>query len=222
MKTLKQKNIKTKKHKNKKTSYFYVFLFSCFHERKGQSLIEVIIAMAIFALVSASLTAMVVGGYSAMKQGGQSTEAEALAEQGIEAVRAIRDGAWNKNRYATSAVEVVGAEWAYSGEGTTETIDIYTREISFNDVCRNSSGDMIDCPGSYVDAQTKKVKVKVSWINSAGGLNSIEKIAYISNWDSGDWIEDLTTDFNDGPTFFNTATSTTMGDGDGAVVLSEQ
>jgi type II secretory pathway pseudopilin PulG len=207
--------------------YFYIFNFLYFYNKRGQSLIEVIVAISIFALVSATLVSMVVGGYSASRQGGQSTEAEALAEQGIEAVRAIRDGAWNKNIYATSAVEVLGAEWAYTGEGSTEIIGDYTRTISFNDVCRNSSQDIVDCPGDFVDAQTKQVVAKVSWMNLAGGTNSVEKIAYITDWDSGDWIQDTTSDFTgtgyaDDPIFWQTASSTTMGDGNGAVVLSEQ
>ena len=71
---------------------------------KGQSLLEVIVAMAIFALISAAMITLSLGGFTALEQGGEHTEAKALAQEGIEAVRAIRDSAWNELIYTTSSV----------------------------------------------------------------------------------------------------------------------
>jgi len=202
-------------------------MFPCFKNIKGQSLLEVIVAVAVFALVGATMVSMVVGGFTAMTQGGDQTEAEALAQEGIEAVKSIRDRAWNEAKYNQSGVSTLTGEWTYLGEGTTETIGQYTRTIAFSDVCRDALDDITTCPGTYTDVNIKKVTVTVSWETSVGATNSVQKIAYVSNWDSQEWTEDTLSEFTDrnfvdDPIFTNTATSTTLGDGDGAVVLDEQ
>ncbi|MDD4333099.1 MAG: hypothetical protein PHT51_03225 [Patescibacteria group bacterium] len=221
MKILKRKKIKD-------LNYFYaclpgrqVFKFLNFYNKNGQSLLEIILAVAIFGLVAATITTMVLGGDASLSQGGKQTEALAYAQEGIEAVRSIRDRAWNENKYATSSVATSSGEWIYNGEGTTQTIGEFARTIAFSDVCRDISDNITVCPGEYIDPHTKKVTVRVSWVTSAGATNNVEKIAYLSNWHKKVWPEDILADFSDG-TFTNTIATTTYGTGNGAVVLQEQ
>jgi len=155
----------------------------------GQSLLEVIVALAIFALISAAMVTMTTGSFISLEQGGEQTEAEALAQEGIEAVRAIRDGAWNELIYTTSSVSISGNKWIFDGETTTETIGKYTRIISFEDVCRDANDDITDCPGSYTDLHSKKVTVTVSWDIREGIVNQVQKITYLTNWDSREWVQ---------------------------------
>ncbi len=184
----------------------------------GQSLVEVIIALAIFSLVASSLVAMIIGSLDVVGKGGNHAKAEALAQEGMEAVRSIKDRAWNKGRHNQSAVEVSASSWDFSGEGTTEQIGDFTRVIEFDDVCRNSSGDIAPCPSAFNDVHTKKVTVTVSWQTSMGLTNEVEKITYITNWDTKEWIEDFVSDFGDG--IFNN-TTTTSEFGDGSITLDE-
>ncbi len=200
-------------------------MFNIYINEKGQSIIELLIALSIFALIGAAMTTMVVGGFQALNQGGDQTEAEALAQEGIEAVKAIRERAWNENIYTQSDVATSSGEWYFLGEGTTETFGPYTRTITFEDVCRDSSNNITSCPGSYTDVDTKKINVSVSWTVRPGITNSVQKTAYISNWVSDDFIEDTLTEFTDinfvdSPVFSNTATSTDEGDLDGAIILA--
>jgi type II secretory pathway pseudopilin PulG len=180
---------------------------------EGQSLIEVLLALAIFALVAASLISLVVGGFVALEQGGEQTQAEALAQEGVEAVRSIRDRAWNENVFDTSSVVINVSQWEFLGEGTTETIDQFTRVIDFFDVCRDASNEIVTCPGLYNDVHSKQAVVTVTWEIRPGVSNTVRKEAYITNWDTFDWLEDTLGDFNDG-TLINTVTSTVYGDGD--------
>jgi len=110
----------------------------------GQSILEVIVAMAIFGLISAAMISMVTGSFVGLTQGGEQTQAEALAQEGVEAVKAIYSEAWNNLIYTTSAVSESAGKWVFNGEGTTETIGQYTRTISFEDVCRDSSDSIVD------------------------------------------------------------------------------
>ena len=160
-----------------------------FLEKKGQSMLEIILALAIFSLIAATITSLAVGNIGALSQGGEHTEAQALAQEGIEAVRSIRDNAWNTNIYTTSSVSRNNNQWVFDGEGTTETIGKYTRTIYFSDVCRNGSDEIVDCPGSYTDVQSKLATVEVSWSPRSGVTNTVELFTYLTNWDSNKWIQ---------------------------------
>lgn len=189
--------------------------------KNGQSLIEVIVAMAIFALMATAMIGLSLGSFNSLQRGGDNTEARALAMEGIEAVRSIRDGAWNELILNQSAVEVSGGQWIFTGEGTTETLGKYARTITLENVCRNVTDDITTCPGSYTDVHSKKVTVVISWVTTNNANVSIQEVSYLTNWDSTEWLEDLEADFNDG-TFSNTATSTSLGDLDGAIILQLQ
>lgn len=156
---------------------------------RGQSLLEVIVAMAIFALISTAMITLAMGGFTGLEQGGEHTQAQALAQQGYEAVRSIRDGAWNEMSFTTSTVSVSSTQWIFDGENTTSTIGQYTRTISFDDVCRDSNDDIVDCPGTYTDVATQKITVAVVWEVRPGVDNRVEHVAYLTNWDSYDWTQ---------------------------------
>ncbi|MFH1790266.1 MAG: LamG-like jellyroll fold domain-containing protein [bacterium] len=154
----------------------------------GQSLLEVIVAMAIFGLITAAMVSMVLGSFYSLNQGAQQTEAEYILQEGFEAVRAIRDRAWNISEYSQSGVTSTDG-WQYLGEGTTEQIGKYRRIITFFDVCRDLSGNIADCPANYIDPHTKRVRILVRWQSQVGSTSTISAVSYISNWDSIDWTQ---------------------------------
>lgn len=187
----------------------------------GQSLLEVIIAMAVFSLIVAGIASLVLGGFAGLEQGGEQTQAAALAQEALEAVKSIQGRAWNELRYSQSAVALSAGKWVFSGEGTDEQIGQFSRVISFSNVCRNASQDIVECPGVYQDVHSKKIIAVVDWTIRPGIDNFVQAAAYLTNWDSRDWLEDTLVDFNDG-NLNGTATSSSLGDGNGAVVLSQQ
>lgn len=152
-------------------------------------MLEVIVAMAVFSLIATSLASLALGGFSALEQGGEETVAVALAQEGMEAVRSIRDGAWNENTYTQSGVAISGGQWVFSGEGTTDTVGQYVRTLSFADVCRDGSDAVVACPGSYVDTHARQATVTVDWSPRAGITNTVQRIAYLTNWDSREWVQ---------------------------------
>lgn len=187
----------------------------------GQSLVEVVVALAIFALLAAAIVTLAAGSFIGLNKGGEQTQAEAFAEEGIEAVRAIHDRAWNELIYSPAKISAAGNQWGLISTPSELIDNKYTRTITFSDVCRNSSNDIADCPGTYTDVHSKRVTVKVEWTAGPSVTNMVQRIAYLTNWDSREWIEDVVNDFSDG-TVFNTEVSPTLGDGDGAVVLLAQ
>ena len=163
--------------------------FEKINKNDGQSLIEIIIATAVFVLIGSSITTLILGSFNALTQGGEHTQAMALAQEGIESVRSIQNRAWNELSYSTSSVSILGNQWIFDGEGTTETIGQYDRTISFNDVCRNSLDNIVDCPGSYTDLYTKKITSSIDWLVRENVHNSISQIGYLTDWDSQEWTQ---------------------------------
>jgi Tfp pilus assembly protein PilV len=158
-------------------------------QQSGQSILEVIVAMAVFALIAGAMTTLVLGSFTGLAQGGEQTQAEAIAAEGIEAVRAIRDTAWNTNTYAQSGVSVSGSEWVFDGESTADTIGQFTRTLAFTDVCRDGSDNIATCPATYTDVHTLQASSTATWDTRSGVSNTVQKVAYITNWDSKDWLQ---------------------------------
>ena len=156
---------------------------------KGQSILEVMLAVAIFALIGATLSSMILGSFNSLTRSANMIKAQALSDEAVEAVKLIKRGAWNKMVYDRSAVATNSNEWLFSGEGSTQIIDGYTRIIDFEDVCRNSSDDIVACPGAYTDVHTKKAVVTIEWEVRPGVNNSIVREVYLSNWDSVNWVQ---------------------------------
>jgi type II secretory pathway pseudopilin PulG len=156
---------------------------------RGQSLLEVIIAMTVFSLISLSIISLTLGSFEGLQKGGEETLAHGLAEEAIEAVRSVRDGAWNDLINNPAVAAISGGQWVLNG-GVSELINgKFTRTILFNDVCRDGSGGIVACPGAYTDVQSKKVDVNVDWSPRPGITNTVQKTAYLTNWDSSDWTQ---------------------------------
>lgn len=155
----------------------------------GQGLIEIIIAVAIFALLAASMISLALGGNMAILQGGEQLRAQSLANEALEAVRSVGARAWNELKYNQSAVATSSNQWILSGEGTDESLGNYQRQIVFSDVCRDALHNISNCPATYIDKSTKKVSVTISWQVRPGVNGSIVREAYVTNWDSQDWTQ---------------------------------
>lgn len=157
--------------------------------KKGQSLLEVVLAIAIFGLLCSSLVTMSLGGFTSLQQGGEYVEAEAYAQQGIEAVRAIQGSAWNKLTVTSTAVTSTGNAWSFVGENTSSTLGKYSRTIIFANVCRDVSNNLVTCPGSYTDLNTKQATVTVTWLSTRNAINTVQKFTFLTNWNSRDWTQ---------------------------------
>ena len=199
--------------------------------KKGQGLLEVILAMAIFAAIAGTLITMSVGGFRGLEQGGEQTEAEGFAEEGMEAIRSIHDRAWNEITGVTAQVGISSGKWVITGTGDQTGLGTngkFTRAISFADVCRdNTSQNIVACgaPSSYTDLHSKKVTATITWTTRGGQTNTVQKIAYLTNWDSREWVEDTTAQFTDvGTTFTSTQEDAAApgGEANGAVTLQKQ
>ncbi|MBI4273036.1 hypothetical protein HY621_04260 [Candidatus Uhrbacteria bacterium] len=140
--------------------------------KRGQSFIEVVLALAVFAGMIATVTSMITGGFSLLQQSDEHIQADALARTGIEAARAQHQDAWNAISYTASSTELIGN---------------FMRTSEYRAVCRDASGVLVTCPGLYTDVQSKELVVTVSWEIRPGVQNTVVRRSYLTNWNSRDW-----------------------------------
>ena len=81
----------------------------------GQTLIELLIAIALFIAVVSALTYLILDSYVAGRVAKQATKANFLAEEGIEAVISIRDNDWSGLAAGDHGLAISGNNWVLQG-----------------------------------------------------------------------------------------------------------
>ncbi|MDO8584748.1 MAG: hypothetical protein Q7R85_01350 [bacterium] len=169
----KQKNTGTKGSRNV-ASLLHCFIAS----HNGQSLVEVLVAIGIFLVITGSVVTMISGGQDLLSDTTQATQSAEYAAEGLEAVRAIRDADWGALTDGTHGITLSGNDWQFSG--SSDARDIYTRSVSV----------------ATVDANTKIATTTVTWMTDPLRPQRIEIAQTLTAWQtasptlctlSGDW-----------------------------------
>jgi Tfp pilus assembly protein PilV len=156
---------------------------SSLNKNLGISLVEVVIA----ATIIGTSIIFIVGVYGGMaKLSYRNTpriQADMLAEEGIEAVRTMRDAGWTSNISTLSTTTTYRLAWTGSKWQATTSVALidntFDRTFKVTDVGRDSNFNVVSSGGTY-DAGSKKVTVYVSWQDSgATSTKSLED--YIFN-----------------------------------------
>lgn len=131
----------------------------------GFSLVEVLLSGTILALIlTAFVSAMIYGQESTMLAGNRN-RAVFLAEEGLEAVRNIRDNAYANLVDGTYGLAVAGNIWTFSGSNDL-TENFYTRQIAI----------------STIDANRKQITSTVTWQQNPQRTGSVSVTSYLTNW----------------------------------------
>lgn len=151
--------------------------------KRGIGLVEVVVGIAIFV---AGVVA-IIGGFRFFLVTGlanlNTVKAEFLLEEGFEAVRVMRDNAYDPNitdlvGAGTYYLTFTGNTWATTTSPTL--VDgTFARTISLEEVRRDSNDDIVSSGGS-VDSNTAEVTVTVAW-NNRGATTTKSVTGYITN-----------------------------------------
>jgi len=127
----------------------------------GQLLIELLLAMAIFALMVPAVIAGLVTSNQSDTLNQRRIEATAIANEMNEALRVIREGAWaNVATAGTYHVESAAPTWSLVANA--QTLDGFTRTVVISDVQRDANGLIVDSGGTN-DPSTRRIVTTVSW-----------------------------------------------------------
>ncbi|MBU6500672.1 MAG: prepilin-type N-terminal cleavage/methylation domain-containing protein [Patescibacteria group bacterium] len=145
------------------------------HRGKGQSLVEILIAVSIGALMIIAAAGVIAPALRINTQTIHAQTGTAFAKELMENVRVWSEGDWHRiASLATSSVNhyylvTTGSPFASSTGDQTVIVSTttYTRYFYVDDVYRDS-GDNIATNGTlYYDPSTKKITVAYSWPQSA-------------------------------------------------------
>jgi prepilin-type N-terminal cleavage/methylation domain-containing protein len=153
-----------------------------FFNSRGFSLVEVIVAVSIAAISILSVWKVYNFFIKISISNPSLFQASFLAEEGIEAVKFMRDSGWSSNITSLSSdvpytLVFNGSKWAT----TTSVVYIdnkFDRRVSVSDVYRDAFGNIGET-GSF-DPDTKKVLVTVSWKKDISTTTK-EITTYVSN-----------------------------------------
>jgi type II secretory pathway pseudopilin PulG len=132
--------------------------------QKGFSVLEIIFSAALAAIfVSVFVGALITSRNTAHRSGDQ-TRAVLVAEEGLEAVRSVRDRDFAGLTDGTYGVALANNRWDLTN--TPDTTDIFTRSIEI----------------SSVDEGTKKIDATVTWRYGDFQTGSTTLATYLTRW----------------------------------------
>lgn len=161
--------------------------------KKGISIIEILVVIAIIGTALVGILSLVVLSLKSSVLIKETTQANVLAQETIEAVRNFRDEIdWNNDDVGDEydGLGVVSTGVAHHPEKSTdippkwmllegeETIDGFTRKVVFENVSRDANDD-IEMTHNPVNADpdTKKAVFTVSWKGK-----KVEIVTFFTNW----------------------------------------
>lgn len=131
---------------------------------KGQSLIELLIAMGVFVIAISAITFLILDAYVADRAGRERTQATLLAEQGLEAARAVRDSAWANLSVGDHGTAILGGDWIF--QGTSDIVSKFTRVVSVRDI----------------DPDRKEVVSEITWSLTEARPQIVSLVTHFTNW----------------------------------------
>jgi Tfp pilus assembly protein PilV len=133
---------------------------------RGFLTVEILVAVSIITLSVLAVMGVAQKSVALARQSLHATEATYLLEEGAEAVRVVRDGAWSNISAMTLGTNYyptfTGGTWTLST--TASNVGIFTRSITLAAVNRDDTTQDIVNSGGTLDSSTKLVTVSVSWV----------------------------------------------------------
>lgn len=132
-------------------------------------MVEVIIASAIMG----SVIIGIINAYRSLVdislQNTEKIQSTFLIEEGVEAVRVMRDTSWS-NIASSTVGTTYYLKWRngnWTATTTPQIVDIFTRTIVYSNAYRDGSFNLVESGGT-ADTNSRKATVSVAWPGQAG------------------------------------------------------
>src|SRR3989344_2675718 len=140
------------------------FCINKFRSRTGQSLVELLVAMGVFVLVSTAAFFLFFGGQAASIDGANEQIALDYISEGLEAVRYIRNRTWNELAAGDHGLFLINNQWEFGGANDTK--GIFTRRVNIADIATN----------------TKRILSEVTWATDPQRPQTVSMSEQLTNW----------------------------------------
>lgn len=132
--------------------------------KPGFSVVEVLLAASLFALLVTALVGAFLYGQESSALAGARARASQLVAEGLEASRSIRDEAFASLTDGSHGVAISGSTWVYSG--TQDVVGQFTRSVTV----------------TTIDASTKELTSTVTWQQNAQRTGTVSATTRLANW----------------------------------------
>ncbi len=134
--------------------------------QRGQSALEVIIALAILVIVSTVSFVLLGTTLAENQEVADRAQAERLIREGFEAIRQIRNRDWDALAPGTYGLAQSGGDWTFSG-GSDVTGGQFTRTVTVSD------------PG---DEDQREIEIEIAWQATPTRPTSVAATTRLTNW----------------------------------------
>jgi prepilin-type N-terminal cleavage/methylation domain-containing protein len=154
------------------------------NKKSGFSLVEVMVACLIISLTTIALMSATANGIKLSDTALRQVQASSLMEEGVEAVKSIRDTSWatistlSLDTTYYLSFDINTNTWSLGTDPTAVIDEMFTRTVIISAVSRDENDDIAS--SGTVDEGTKKVDVSVSWLY-AGETNSKNISFYLAD-----------------------------------------
>lgn len=149
--------------------------------KRGFGVVEIIIGSTIVSVALIALMSAFQSSLVASRDAGKKITATFLAEEGMEALRLMRDRSWaNISGLSTTTayyLSFTGGTWATTTV-SSQIFGTYYRTVRVTDVYRDGSDD-IATSGTW-DPYTKKITTDVSWTRR-GATTTVSLSSYVAD-----------------------------------------
>lgn len=155
-------------------------------QNTGFGLLEIVISVAIIGSTVFALSFVFLIANKLELKASNQIRANFLAEEGLEALRFLRDNSWsghlaNLNTATTYyfSFNAAGSSWSITASSLGLIDGVFIRSFTVAAVNRDGADDIVDSGGSP-DANTKKFNVSVAW-SERGTYSTTTVSTYLSD-----------------------------------------
>ncbi|MFH1462509.1 MAG: prepilin-type N-terminal cleavage/methylation domain-containing protein [bacterium] len=137
--------------------------------QRGQSLVELLVAMGVFVLAVSVISFLIMESYLSERSAKERTIALLLAQEGMEAARSIRDSGFDNLIVGSHGLAVLGSQWIFFGSSDGQ--DKFSRRIIVS-----------EATGEIDQTDIKKIESQVVWQIAPGREAAVNLVDYLTDW----------------------------------------
>jgi len=139
----------------------------------GFGLIETIVALGIFSIMVVTGVTTVLHSLAVNRLTAEENDALLYAQEGLEAVRAIRDQSWSSLTVGTYGLSSEGGSWAFAG--TSDSKDNMTRTVVLTSPGVSTFSATVNINWNFTPTRNNQISLQdtfTNWRQPLGGINS--------------------------------------------------
>lgn len=161
-----------------------------YKKTEGFSLMELLIVISFISVMVFLILGVTNSNNKVKKLNEETTQAMFYASEALEAIKLMN---WEDISAGQYSVELSGNTWNLSS-GSQLLDNFYTRQIDVSDVYRENSSNghsygEIVTSGGYLDPDTKKAQVTISWDSKSGTHQEKQLETYLHRFNADRWYQ---------------------------------